>query len=140
MKRTLIKYFGAVFLLWERLKGTKTVREVKHPDNALGHLTGYSVAGYSLDVYCQRKHYRRSYDKWFVPNQDHMAYRVFSVVSQDAPDSLKKACELDIDIPALLPHAVSDHGHRQAAVNAYLDILIERLGQEVFREVDRRQA
>lgn len=69
-----------------------------------------------------------------------MAYRVFSVVSQDAPDSLKKACELDIDIPALLPHAVSDHGHRQAAVNAYLDILIERLGQEVFREVDRRQA
>ncbi len=63
-----------------------------------------------------------------------MAYRVFSVVSDDAPEPLKKACELDIDIPALLPPSVDDHGHRQAAVNAYLDILIERLGQEVFHD------
>jgi hypothetical protein len=133
MKRTFVKYLSGILLLWESLKGTKTVREVKHPSNTLGQLVGYSVAGYKLEIYCQRKHYRRSYDKWFIPNKDHMAYRVFSVVSQDAPDSLKKACELDIDIPALLPLAIDDHGHRQAAVNAYLDILIARLGEEVFR-------
>lgn len=138
MKRALFKYFGAFLLFWESLKGKKTVREIKHPKNALGHLVGYSVAGYTLEIYCQRKHYRRSYDKWFIPNKDHMAYRVFSVVSADAPDSLKKACELDVDIPALLPPAIDDHAHRQAVVNAYLDLLIERLGHEVFRNIAKR--
>lgn len=125
---TIQKLIGWWWLLLESFKGTKTVQEIQHPRNALGHLTGYSVSGYRLEIYCQKKHYRRHYDKWFIPNEDHVAYRVFSVVSQDAPLGLKKACELDVDIPALLPPAAPDAVQRRAVIDAYLDILIERLG------------
>lgn len=90
---------------------------------------GYSVSGFTIEIFCQRKRYRRYYDNWFVPNNDHIAYRVFSVVSSDAPDILKQACELDLDIPALLPSFVPDEGQREEVVKAYLDLLIQRLGE-----------
>jgi len=113
---------------FQRLKGHYSVEEIKHPRNALGSLTGYSLSGYTIEIFCQRRHYRRYYDNWFVPNKDHIAYHVFSVVSSDAPTVLKQACELDLDIPALLPSFVPDEGQREEVVHAYLDLLIHRLG------------
>lgn len=128
MINTIIRCLGAVILFLEQLKGQRVIKEIHHPHNAMGYLAGYSISGYSIQIFCQRKHYRRYYDNWFIPNQDHIAYHVYSVVSSDAPDVLKQACELDLDIPALLPSAVSDEGQREEAVKAYLDLLIERLG------------
>jgi hypothetical protein len=122
----LLRWF---LLFLRKLKGQYSIEEIKHPKNVLGSLTGYSVSGYTIEIFCQRRHYRRYYDHWFVPNEDHVAYHVFSTVSSDAPDILKKACELDLDIPALLPSFVPDEGQREEVVRAYLDLLIQRLGQ-----------
>ncbi len=121
---------GFLVMFVENLKGTKTVTEIRSPKNALGNLTGYAIAGYQINIYCQRKHYRRSYDKWFIPDQHHITYRVFSVVTNDAPDGLKMACELDVDLPSMLPEYVNDEQQRSAVVQAYLDILVSRLGPQ----------
>jgi len=116
------------FLLFvERLKGNTTVIEIKTPKNLVGHLTGYSVHGYEIQIFCQKRHYRRSYDSWYIPNVNHIAYRVFSIVTNDAPDRLKKACELDIVIPELMAETIDERRQRQAAIDAYLDILAQSL-------------
>jgi hypothetical protein len=118
---------SVVFLFLEKLKGKKTLHEVKLPKNALGHLVGFAVSGYEVRIYCQKKQYKRKYDNWFVRDKSMVVYRVFSVVTNDAPDRLKEACELDVDIPCQLSPFVDDEGQKDAAILAYLDLLASRL-------------
>ena len=124
----LIRMLGGLIHVLEQWKGHSTVKEVKHPSNAMGKLVGFALNGYQLEIFCQRRHYRRAYDKWFIPNQDKIAFHVYSMVTSDAPDILQRACEFKLDIPALLPSWVGDEAQREAAVNAYLDILAEKIG------------
>lgn len=118
---------SAFFLYLERLKGRKTVYEVRLPKNALGHLTGFAVYGYEVSIYCQKKQYKRSYENRFIPDKYMSVYHVFSVVSNDAPERLREACELEADIPCQLSSFVDDEGQKQAAVLAYLDLLAHKL-------------
>ena len=60
-------------------------------------------------------------------NESYATFRVFSVVSHDAPASLKTACELEVDIPAMVPSFVSNELQKETAIQAYLDILIEKI-------------
>lgn len=123
----LTQLISWLFELFERIKGATRVIEVKTPKNLVGQLTGYSIYGYELQIFCQKRHFRRSYDKWFIPNENHIAYRVFSIVSNNAPAKLKKACELDIVIPQLMNDGIDERRQRQAAIDAYLDILAQSL-------------
>jgi hypothetical protein len=119
--------FGVVLLLFERLRGSKTVSEIKRPDNSLGSLKGFAVRGYELAIYCQRKEYHVKYDRWYIPDRIEVTYNVFSVVSNDAPKALRKACELDVDLPALVHNWNFDNEIRRAQVHAYLDLLEKRM-------------
>jgi hypothetical protein len=121
---------GSLFLFLERIKGTKTVLEIKNPKNALGHLAAYHVSGFEINIYCQLKHYHRAYDRWYAPNTDIWAYHIFSVVSKDAPESIRQACELDIDLPSQFPSFVDVEHQKDEAIRAYLDLLISRFGDE----------
>lgn len=125
--QSLKRMLSVVFLFLEKLKGKKTLHEVKLPKNALGHLVGFAVSGYEVRIYCQKKQYKRKYDNWFVRDKSMVVYRVFSVVTNDAPDRLKEACELDVDIPCQLSPFVDDEGQKDAAILAYLDLLASRL-------------
>ena len=55
------RWIDALFLFVERLKGEKTVREKLISSDYLAHLTGYSVLGYEIRLYCQKKTYTRAY-------------------------------------------------------------------------------
>lgn len=125
---TLLKsLLSDLFLYFEKLKGKKTVYEIKLPKNALGQLVGYAVDGYEIRIYCQKKQYKRQYNSRLIPDKDTVVYRVFSVVSSDAPDLLREACELDVDIPCQLSALVDDEGQKDAAIQAYLDLLAAKL-------------
>jgi hypothetical protein len=128
MTNVMIRVLCWLVSFFQHLQGHYSVEEVKHPKNFLGSLVGYSVSGYTIEIFCQRRQYRRSYVKWFIPDKDHISYHVYSRVSPEAPAILQQACELDLDIPALLPAFVPDSGQREEVVRAYLDILIQRLG------------
>jgi hypothetical protein len=121
------RWVDAFFSLVERLKGEKTVREMHSPGDYLVHLTGYSVSGYEIRLYCQKKIYIREYWRWFIPNEYYVTFRVFSVVSNDAPSTLKNACELELDLPAMMPKFLSHEVQKECAIQAYLDILIAKI-------------
>lgn len=124
----VLKFFAAVcLLLFERFRGPKTVFEVKQPNQSLGGLKGFTVRGYEIAIYCHRRDYRIQYERWYIPNRMLVTYNVFSVVGIDAPVSLRKACELDVELPALVGGWSFDHEIRSTAVLAYLDMLEARM-------------
>lgn len=127
--RYLALLTSALFMMYERWKGAKTVYEIKSPQNNLGSMQGYSIRGYQLTIFCQRREYQVSYDKWYVPNHKRYTYCVTSLVTNDAPDALKVACELDIDLPAFVSHYNFEQVIFSSVVNAYLDLLEKRLGK-----------
>lgn len=126
--RYLKTVFGVILFLYERFRGPKTVHELKQADDALGNLKGHTVKGYELTIFCQRRRYRVRYAKWYIPNRIETVYRVFSVVTHEAPDALKKACELDAHLPELISNWNFDNEIRRSQVLAYLDLLEKRMG------------
>lgn len=120
---------AVVLLVWKRIRGPSTVHEMKHTQQHLGSLTGVSIRGYEVAIYCQRKEYHVVYEKWYIPNNIRRAYNVFSVVSNDAPKALRKACELDVDLPELSHRWNFETEIRRAQVHAYLDMLEKRMAK-----------
>jgi hypothetical protein len=118
---------AVLMMLLEYFKGPRTVTETKSAENALGSLQGYSVRGYKITIFCQRKEYLVQYHKRFIPNTRRTTYRVFSAVTNDAPEALKKACELDVDLPNFISAGNFDNEIRRAVVHAYLDLLDKQL-------------
>lgn len=126
--RYFVILFRFLLMCYVRWKGTKTVHEIESHKNTLGHLKGYCVRGYQLTIFCQRREYLVKYDKWYIPNYRRYTYRVMSVVTNDAPPVLKKACELDIDLPCFVSHFHFNEILVKSAVHAYLDLLEKRVG------------
>jgi hypothetical protein len=125
---TLLKRFlNELMLLFEKMKGSTTVHEVKLPKHALGHLEGFDISGFQIRIYCQKRLFWRQYHCKLIPDKYMTTYRIFSVVSSDAPMILREACELDIDIPSQLTPFIDDDGQKDAAISAYLDLLQLRL-------------
>lgn len=121
------RLLGSLFLLIERIKGEKEFIEIKSPHQALGFLVGRNVMGYAISIYCQKIKYRNTYKSRLVPDHHYKLYRVFSTVTSQAPEELIKACELDIPIPALLPFFFTDAEQRDAAIDAYVAMLIQEV-------------
>lgn len=120
---------AVVLSLFERLRGPKTVYEIKRPQNTLGSLKGFAVRGYEIVIYCQRKEYHVKYDRWYIPDRIEATYNVFSTVTSDAPQALRDACELDVELPALIHDWNFNNVIRRAQVHAYLDLLEARMNK-----------
>jgi hypothetical protein len=120
-------WLDAAYTLWVKFCGPKVIREHRVSQNLYRHLTGYAVAGYEIQFFCHKRSYQRCHALWFIPNRRYFMFRVFCVVSNDAPRSLRNACELELDLPLMTPRFVSEHLQKETAVQAYLDILIGRL-------------
>ncbi len=128
MKHFLNRVLEVIVLFLQRLKGPSSLRE-DHPHLGQGSImVGQSISGFEITIYCHRKRYRRKYDRWFVPTEYQVLYRVFSRVSDNAPARLKEACQsLDRDIHPQLPEFISDDLQKKAAVEAYLQLLVNKL-------------
>lgn len=127
--KKLRSVLGRVLKALEKLKGPKTVMVVSDAGGALGHLIGRNIMGYEICVYCQRTRFLTQYDSRIVPKRQHRIYRVFSTVSSDAPMAVRRACELEMSFPPFYPGNVDDEAQAKAAIDAYLDILAERVKQ-----------
>ena len=119
--------FNILILFVESLNGKRIIIEIDHPENTIGYLSIHTISGHAVDIHCHRKHYKRVYINWFVPNKNYIAYIVFSKIESGAPDYLNKICEFELVIPALLPSSVNDYTQRRAAICAYLDMIMKKL-------------
>lgn len=127
------RFLSRCFLFVEkRIKGNKQFKEISAPEDQdlVGTLTGYSVTGYQIQIYCNKVRYRKKYSRWYVPPSNIDLYHVYSVVSNDAPASLKAACALEITIPPPHPEFLNTDFQKDAAIEWYLDLLIQRMQPE----------
>lgn len=107
--------------------GPSTFKEIAYKPCLASKVTATSIGGYELSVYCRTRHYARLYSCPLVPTQHIVLHQVYSVVSADAPESLRKACEATITVPAWMHWCVNNDTQEALAVRSYLDILIDRL-------------
>lgn len=116
----------------KRLKGNKSFVEITVPEDRdlVGWLEGYSVTGYQIKIFCSKVRYRKQYTRWYVPTSNIDLYHVYSVVSHDAPPALKAACALEITIPPPHPEFFNTEYQKDAAIEWYLDLLIQRMPVE----------
>jgi hypothetical protein len=127
------RLLSGCFLILERwFKGHHLIRNITLPEHRdlVGTLTGYSVTGFRITVYCERIVYQKRYTRWYVPHDEITLFRVYSNVSIDAPASLREACSLEITIPPPHPEFISDSYQKEAAIEWYLDLLIHRMRPE----------
>ena len=128
MKHFLNRLLEGIVLLFRRLKGPSSYREIVPHMGQSSVMVGQSISGFEITIYCNRKRYRRKYDRWFVPTEYDVLYRVFSRASDNAPARLREACQaLDRDIHPQLPEFISDDLQKKAAVEAYLQLLVNTL-------------
>lgn len=119
-----------LYLWHDRHRGPIRLNKHHRVEELHEHLTGYAIAGYEIRLYCQKKRYIRQYLWLRLPSLHYCTFRVFGRVTADAPEALRRACELDVDLPLLTPHFISESVQKEMAVRAYLDLLIERLSRE----------
>lgn len=125
---SVFKWFLTQMFLWlERFKGYRRVVDVTPAVIDPFTMTSREIGGYQITLYCHKRVYRQEYARWFIPGRDHASYQVSATVSQDAPARLKKACELEVSFPAFFSDLVEDRVQKKIAINAYLDLLNERL-------------
>ena len=122
----LNKLLEYCFIIISVLKGNRTFTLVHHPFNEDDYLS-VDFQECILKVYCIKKQYKSNYNKWYIPVDTYSIYTVYSDISPLATESLKKACELKIDIPAILPEFINSKAHKIAVTHAYLDLIIDRL-------------
>jgi hypothetical protein len=116
----------------KRLKGNKSFTDITIPEDRdlVGWLEGYSVTGYRIKIFCSKVRYRKQYSRWYVPTSNIDLYHVYSVVSHDAPTALREACALEITIPPPHPEFLNTEFQKDAAIEWYLDLLIQRMPVE----------
>lgn len=124
-------WIDTAYLGLERLLGLSSVQRYWKVSDLSEQLTAVSVAGFEIRVFCHERVYVRTYLNWRRWRRTYQLYRVFGQLSYDAPQALQTACQMDIELPRLRPWFVSDELQKQAAVAAYLDILIRKIKDDV---------
>lgn len=113
--------------LWVAFQGPVKVREVTAPRMQIESLVGYSISGYVTTIHCQERQFLCEYERWFIRDRLTCTYNVFATVSGIAPQAIVDACSLEKSFPRLLHPWLPSGQQKEAAIGAYLDILIARL-------------
>ena len=123
----LQKLIDHLYISFIRFKGGRFI--ISHPGNSveLGSLTVHAFSGYEITVYCEKVQYHYIYpSKWFS-SKPLAVYCLYGKSSADTPESLKSLLKSRIYFPKLIPDEVSLKVHRRLLMEAYFDILIQRL-------------
>jgi hypothetical protein len=126
-----MQYFQALLAWWGGLVqtffGPMVVMETTTARAQIESLVGYSISGYVTTIHCQERKFLCRYDRWYTPNKVVYSYTVFATVTGIAPKAIVEACSLEKSFPKLLHPWMSSAQQKEAAIGAYLDILIHRL-------------
>jgi len=118
-----IQLFASII---EHIRGPSKLSEIAQKRNEIECLMVYSIQGYTVNIHCQEKQYLQRYKYFFVRDKIKTIYHVFTEVSDNAPDNLKRFCSEDKHFPKLLSFMMPSASQKEAAVNAYLDLIIQK--------------
>lgn len=95
-----------------------------------------SVRGFKVNFYCQEVRYTLSYSKVKLV-KEFKVYRLYAECDAQAPPLLRKIITNDVYLPNLVPALVKHDTRRRILLEAYMDILQERLNKlKALEEVD----
>lgn len=112
------------------LKGVVTIREVERSGKLLGSIVGVSISGYEIEIFCTKKTFYRYCDGVIQTETEHSVYYVHSTVGEGAPDVLKRACESVVAFPPFEKN-LADYSHMQICISGYVDLINQRLQEEL---------
>jgi hypothetical protein len=117
-----------VFLWLESVKGPKKVSQaVVIQTERANSLRVIHQSGYDITIYCQRKEFLKEYEWDAMPSRTYVVYYVFSRPTPDAPDLIQQACRLEVTFPPLVPEYVEDEIQKRAAIDAYVDLITDKV-------------
>lgn len=126
MKTFLKNALRRAHLVLEVLKGVATVREVERSGEEVCRITGSTISGFDLTFRCDKKTFYRTSEGFLKTQTEHNTYYVTCEVDDQAPEDLKNVCKAMEVFPPLLPNSLSDFCQGEAAINAYLDLILQR--------------
>lgn len=124
MLKQVLNPLGAAI---EWIKGPGEVQDTTAARGQLEALVGQSVSGYTLTIHCQERRHRYVYKNWYMPDRTIITYYVFATVSGQAPEVLVQACAMVRAFPKLLHPWCKPIRQKEAAIKAYIDLLLPQL-------------
>lgn len=109
----------------EAAKGQRTLKKlstVQHPSD------GYRVVfsdGSIIAIFCSEIIYLVSYAAWWARSHRLYIYTVYSTCTSDTPPDLKARFSKEFSITNVLSYFSTQAARKKAAIDAYVDILIE---------------
>lgn len=126
---SLLKRLATRGFLWlEHVKGNRSFQQqIVIQMNRRNTLRVIHRSGYDITIYCQRLQFETDYSLWQWPKKKHLAYQLFSTTTSDAPELIRRACDLAVTLPALCPGYVEDEVQKLYAIDAYVDLITDKL-------------
>ncbi len=116
-----------VSTLIETVRVEKTLTEITEAQAHIESLVAYAVEGYTITIHCQERKYACTYSRWYIPDFIVKTYEVFATIAGKAPQVLIDVCSRDSTFPGLLHPWSSTASQKQAAIEAFLDLIQARL-------------
>lgn len=113
-----------IALTTERFKGGKTMSLLPSTPEDILIVKAKSVFGYAVEIKVKRLVYSCVYNNPLFSKKQFMTFEVSSVMSVEAPQTIKQAFNQNHIFPKMLPTFVPVKHHMDRAVNAYLDMII----------------
>lgn len=137
--RLLEPIFTWFYLKVINYRGTSQMQVIPDYDLNIDGVSVASVRGFKVSFYCQEVRYVLSYSRVKLI-KEFKVYRLYAVCDDEAPPLLKKIITTDVYLPALVPVLVKHELRRRILLEAYMDILQDRLDKlrasEGFDDID----
>lgn len=128
----LMQYLAS--MIYESWRGPRQLQEITSARASIEAMTATSIDGVTTTIHCQERRYRCLYKRWYIRDHTVSTYFVFATVQGAASPTHVEACSMERSFPKLLHTWMPSASQKEAAIEAYLDLLLERLqrGHESF--------
>ncbi len=111
----------------EFFRGPRSIREVELNGVLETCLTGITLRGVVINITCSQIVHECKYSRWWVRDRCLYTYKVSCTYEGEPPDKLVTAMSTTHYFPDILSKWSSHAAQREAAISAFLDILLSRL-------------
>lgn len=113
--------------IFETVRGERKLTEITEARAHIESLNAYATDGYRITIHCHERKYRCEFARWYIPNFVVNNFEVFATIAGTAPQVLVDACARERSFPSLLHTWSTPARQKEAAIEAYLDLLKDRL-------------
>jgi hypothetical protein len=123
--------------LLEKIRGPRVISEMSNNGLLQTVMTGVSIGGLVITITCTQLAKHCAYNRRWIKDRAIYAYEVKVEVDGYPPEHLRDTLSHIAYFPDILTSWSSHAAQREAAIGAYLDIIIARLSPPTEKRFDR---